>query len=364
MSDNNDEENNNLLPQTLLNSSSIQKFEKDKFYKYRSNNNINDYYDNNKPFATWKLILLIALTLQNATEGILLRYIGALSGEGLNPQLFQFQSEILKLIFSIFGVIFTIPKSNHGLVLKKMFFTKSSLLMIVPALLYLIQNILGYTGYEYLPIPTIAVLGQTKLVSAAFFGILLLNKRYSRLQWKSLIQIIIGAMLVVQSNLNHNNSKKISAAKAHTFWIGLLCILISFSLSGLIAVYVEKVLKSSDGLCEDIWSRNVQLSTFTLIIVTGSLSYTPSFKWSKENILASNHSYLYYIAVLLSACGGILVAYCLKYTDAIYKSFAQSGAIITKTSFAIAFFGAPFSFLFALGTIDVFLGISNYNHLS
>ena len=51
MSDNNDEENNNLLPQTLLNSSSIQKFEKDKFYKYRSNNNINDY-DNNKPFAT------------------------------------------------------------------------------------------------------------------------------------------------------------------------------------------------------------------------------------------------------------------------------------------------------------------------
>ena len=126
----------------------------------------------------------------------------------------------------------------------------------------------------------------------------------------------------------------------------------------------RKVLKSSDGLCEDIWSRNVQLSTFTLIIVTGSLSYTPSFKWSKENILASNHSYLYYIAVLLSACGGILVAYCLKYTDAIYKSFAQSGAIITKTSFAIAFFGAPFSFLFALGTIDVFLGISNYNHLS
>ena len=91
MSDNNDEENHNLLPQTLLNSSSIQKFEKDKFYKYRSNNNINDY-DNNKPFATWKLILLIALTLQNATEGILLRYIGALSGEGLNPQLFQFQS--------------------------------------------------------------------------------------------------------------------------------------------------------------------------------------------------------------------------------------------------------------------------------
>ena len=73
---------------------------------------------------------------------------------------------------------------------------------------------------------------------------------------------------------------------------------------------------------------------------------------------------LYYIAVLLSACGGILVAYCLKYTDAIYKSFAQSGAIITKTSFAIAFFSAPFSFLFALGTIDVFLGISNYNHLS
>ena len=105
MSDNNDEENNNLLPQSLLNSSSIQKFEKDKFYKYRSNNNINDY-DNNKPFATWKVILLIALTLQNATEGILLRYIGALSGEGLNPQLFQFQSEILKLIFSIFGVIF------------------------------------------------------------------------------------------------------------------------------------------------------------------------------------------------------------------------------------------------------------------
>ena len=51
-------------------------------------------------------ILLSLLCLQNASEAILLRYIGGLSNIGFDVQLLQFHSEILKLIMTLPIVIY------------------------------------------------------------------------------------------------------------------------------------------------------------------------------------------------------------------------------------------------------------------
>ena len=256
------------------------------------------------------IILLVLLCIQNASEAILLRYVGGISDIGFDVQLLQFHSEILKFLITI-----SIVAYNKNLCI----IHKSSIYMIIPAVLYLIQNCLGYIGYKYVPIPVMAVLGQCKLISAAIFSIILLKKQYSDLQMKSLIQIIIGASVVVISQLDYHKHIAVKMLYA----LGLICTLVSFCLSGLTNVYIEKILKEKK---TGVWIRNVQLSFFSIIILSISLSLTPGYEWGFFYV---QQDPLYYVLVFLSSIGGILVALCLKYADAVLKSFSQSVSIGT-----------------------------------
>ena len=69
--------------------------------------------------------------------------------------------------------------------------------MSVPASLYFVQNLLGIVGFSRVPVPIVAVLGQTKVATSAIFTVFMLDRKFSAAQVRALIQVVLGASLVV-----------------------------------------------------------------------------------------------------------------------------------------------------------------------
>lgn len=66
------------------------------------------------------------------------------------------------------------------------------------------------------------------------------------------------------------------------------------------------------------------------------------------------------ILAVLGSSGGILVALTMKYTDAVLKTFATSGAIILCTLVGFFFLGAPLDIPIGVGAICTVLALLNY----
>lgn len=66
------------------------------------------------------------------------------------------------------------------------------------------------------------------------------------------------------------------------------------------------------------------------------------------------------ILAVLGSSGGILVALTMKYTDAVLKTFATSGAIILCTIVGYLFLGAPLDIPIGVGAICTVLALVNY----
>lgn len=74
---------------------------------------------------------------------------------------------------------------------------KNSLAVSPPAALYLFQNNILYLALENLSAPVFQVCYQSKLVTTALVSVLLLNRRYVKIQWVSLVLLGIGVSVVV-----------------------------------------------------------------------------------------------------------------------------------------------------------------------
>jgi solute carrier family 35 (UDP-sugar transporter), member A1/2/3 len=66
----------------------------------------------------------------------------------------------------------------------------------VPALAYAIQTVLLYIGLEHLDAGTYSVTYQLKILTTAFFSVLLLKRRLSIVQWMSLFFLLAGVAIV------------------------------------------------------------------------------------------------------------------------------------------------------------------------
>jgi UDP-sugar transporter A1/2/3 len=66
----------------------------------------------------------------------------------------------------------------------------------IPAILYVIQNNLQYVAASNLDVATFQVTYQMKILTTAFFSVLLLGKRLSSVKWLSLLLLAVGVGIV------------------------------------------------------------------------------------------------------------------------------------------------------------------------
>ncbi|KAJ1558298.1 hypothetical protein HK096_002434 [Nowakowskiella sp. JEL0078] len=131
--------------------------------------------------------------------------------------------------------------------------------MLIPAVLYLVQNNLQYVSLTLLDAATVQVTYQMKIITTAIFSVILLNRKLSVIKWFSLVLLTFGiAMVQLPSNSSTSDVNPGNVEKL----IGLSAIIVASILSGVAGVYFEMVLK---GTSASLWIRNIQLSLFGLI---------------------------------------------------------------------------------------------------
>mmetsp|Transcript_28790 Transcript_28790/g.41151 ORF Transcript_28790/g.41151 Transcript_28790/m.41151 type:complete len:416 (-) Transcript_28790:78-1325(-) len=229
------------------------------------------------------------------------------------------------------------------------------------ALLYTIQKNLLYVAISNLDAAVFQVTYQAKILTTALFSVLLLKRKLSKQKIGGLLLLTMGVALVQLDKVEDNASK---SYQEQNRWAGVLAVLGACCTSGFGGVYFELVLKphqaDSTGPPPSVWAKNVQLSTFALII-----ALTTAFIKDHKAILSDGffqgYSPLVLLVITLEAGGGLVVAAVIKYADNILKSFATAVSIVTSTIVSMWVFGFIVSKLFIQGSLLVFVAIGLYS---
>ncbi|XP_029032440.1 UDP-galactose translocator isoform X9 [Osmia bicornis bicornis] len=208
-----------------------------------------------------KYISLITLTLQNAIVGLSMRYARTRSGDMFLSSTAVVMAEVVKLVTCLILVL--LEEGN----LQKFFYSLESsivkqpidtLKVCVPSLLYIIQNNLLYVSASNLDAATYQVTYQLKILTTAFFAVVILKRSLRNTQWGALVLLIIGVVLV---QLAQSSETTLPSGIEQNHLIGFSAALSACFLSGFAGVYFEKILKDSN---KSVWMRNVQLSLLSL----------------------------------------------------------------------------------------------------
>ena len=306
----------------------------------------------------FKLVLLVGMVLQNSATVLVGRYSrSSVPAEELyvvNHLIVV--TEIGKLLLSCLFEYFTtngqLIQSIKMNIIQKPY---DALKIMVPALLYLVQNTLLYVALSNLTAPLFQVTYQGKLVTTAIVSVIMLKRTYSLQQWICLIVLSIGVAIVV---LGESSSKKDAAEdKSHeqSLAVGLLSVTVACLSSALAGVYFEKVVKAAGPGGEkakpvSVWMRNIQLAFFTIwtALLQGFWSGQKSIG-SEPKPYFHGFSRLVWTLVFLQAGGGLLVAAVIKYADNVLKGLATGVSVCFATAVSTVLFKTPLSPQFSLG---------------
>ena len=233
--------------------------------------------------------------------------------------------------------------------------------------LYTVQKNLLYLAISNLDAAVFQVTYQSKILTTAVFSVLILKRKLSCQKIIGLLILTLGVALVQLDKVEANASNSYQEQKR---WVGVLAVLGACCTSGFGGVYFELVLKPKaveNGVGgapsrppPSVWAKNVQLSTFALIIALIT-AFLKDHKAILEGGFFQGYSRLVILVITLEAGGGLVVAVVIKYADNILKSFATAVSIVTSTIVSAWVFGFTISTLFVGGCVLVFIAIGLYS---
>ena len=147
------------------------------------------------------------------------------------------------------------------------------------------------------------------------------------------------------------------APAALSYTGGVAATLLMCACSGFAAVYTECVLKRlrlHTQVCNAFMSAYgaAFAAVGALLADGGRIAHAGFFQGWTPSV---------YAVVAISAAGGLLVAFFLRYLDSILKNFASTCAIVLSTAASVPLFGFSLSVQWALGSAVVLAAIALYN---
>jgi len=316
---------------------------------------------------TFKLILLGGMVLQNSACVLVGRYTraGVRTEDRYLINHLIVTTEIGKLLLSC---VFEYVTTNGGLVqsIQSNIIDRpyDALKIMIPALLYLVQNTLLYIALSNLTAPLFQVTYQTKLVTTAIVSVIMLNRKYSFQQWLCLVILSGGVDIVVLDSKEEDKSKvKENDVPAQSLMVGLSAVTIACTSSALAGVYFEKVIKtSSSGEKQkpaSVWMRNIQLAFFTIITALLQGMWSNEGKGTGAESMRYFHGFTFWawVLVALQAGGGLLVAAVIKYADNVLKGLATAVSVCFATAASTVLFGTPLSGQFSVGSLLILVSV-------
>lgn len=246
------------------------------------------------------------------------------------------------------------------------------------------QNYLLFIALTHLDAMTFQMLSQSKLISAAIFSVVLLDKHLRMAQWVSLALLTFGVYLsqghskaatpignvtsssqqsavATETPTHSNSSSHITEPQGifgGTVVIGAVACILSGISSSFAGVYFEKVVKTTP---PSLAVRNIHLSMFAIPLAVLSMliiDVLPPLMQSSDALKGARlkpfsfwrgYNWLTISLVFVHALGGLLVAVVVKYADNILKGFATAIAIVVSGVYMMLFWSYTPSLWFIIG---------------
>jgi solute carrier family 35 (UDP-sugar transporter), member A1/2/3 len=232
---------------------------------------------------------------------------------------------------------------------------RETCVLIVPALLYALQNNMLYYANQNLDGITFQITYQLKIVTTALFSRWMLAKPLSIRQWVSLIILILGIIMVQPSK----NGQPDNRVKNHT--MGLLVTVLSAISSGFAGVFTEKMIKRSDHPVskKSLWVQNCIIACYGIVF-----SYIALFlqDYFEPRVTSFFHGYtsLVCLNLAMQALGGVLVSLVMKYADNILKGFACAIVLVLNAIYSITLRGSVMTAPIGFGIVCVIVSVVVY----
>lgn len=153
-----------------------------------------------KPALNHKAIrraVLCTLAVQNAAQMLAMRYSRMPGQPQYLTRTAVVMAEVVKILASFAMLLREYGPRALGLVWDSVIVDwRDTLLVGVPALLYLVQNNLLYVATTHLDAATCQVAYQLKLLTTAFFTVTLLKRAIPLRRWLALFVLFLGVVLV------------------------------------------------------------------------------------------------------------------------------------------------------------------------
>merc|ERR1712087_690910 len=193
-------------------------------------------------------------------------------------------------------------------------------------------------------------MGQTKTLSTAVFGVVILRKTLRCNQWCALSVLVAGVVMA------QGSQRAATVASSGNVMLGV-CAAIGVSVcSGFASVYLEKILKGDK---TSLWVRNVQLCIFSIPLQCLAI-YQRDFDKVLEKGILHGFCLSAWLVVCMFAFGGLLVAVVIRFADNNLKNLAMAVAIIVSCLASVPLFDFKPNQMFAAGAFLVICSIFLY----
>lgn len=329
----------------------------------------------------FRLFLLFMMTAQNTSVILVTRYTRVVSK---NEDLYNINdivmiTEVGKLVLAA-ALEHKYTNGHLLLSIRENIFEQplDFFRILIPSLLYLLQNSVLYIAISNLTAPMFQVTYQCKLLTTAIVSVVMLQRRYNLKQWICLTLLGIGVAVVVLGASEggkkaRDGGDKTDSANAQNLFAGLVAVTVACLCSAFAGVYFEKVLKHStnDGgharAPVSMWMRNVQMAFFSICIAMvnmyreyGDRGYTGETD-ADDNPVPKPFMHGFtawaWVIVALQAGGGMLVAAVIKYADNVLKGMATGVSVATGTFFSMFLFGTTLSMQFGIGSVMILVSV-------
>lgn len=299
------------------------------------------------------------LVLQNTALSIVSKYSRHAAGPKYRPSTAVMLVETLKFAIC-FAMVLQAKRGDAAAALRtlrfEVFADKPGLVkMTVLAFLYALQNIFALFAYDYVDVATYQIVYQLKIITTAMFMIVLLNRRFSIVQWGAMLALMVGVAVCSYSRLPESDDHETHGLDS-TRIIGVGVVFGLAVNSGLAAAYFERVMKSHKSnatmqTIDPLWTRNLQLSAISVAVTSVDLVRNAGEVYT-NGFFHGFHSMVFAV-IFLQAVGGLTIAAVVRYSDNIVKNFGTSFSLIFSCIISNYMFDQSATWSFYFGVLLV-----------
>lgn len=195
----------------------------------------------------------------------------------------------------------------------------------VPAILYALNNNLVVLMQAFMDPSSFQVLSNLKMASTALLYSLCLGKRLRPSQWCALGLLISAGFCHTYFSLDLGQGERADAPNASrlhiTAW-GLFLVLLYCFISGLAAVYTERVLKRG--------KLPLSLQNLYLYVFGVSINGISAYMSGSEGSFLEGYSGVVWVIIAGQAANGLLMSVVLKHSSGIARLFVISSSMLVN----------------------------------